>query len=300
MYREVLRGTFNVINKIMILVFISMYVSVFNPKPANGDLLENKDNVKVEVVKKSSSLTIENGTKQKIKTDLEQKQKQSNFEKNVSTSVVPKVTPKVTSGVVYAKITSAVYGIPKYSTVEILSDRGNGKYYNIKYKGKTYYLIKRYLSVPPNPKTDKSIMTNDQVIAYINSRNVTSKTNFIIFTDINRQKTYFIQKNSLGAYKVIKTTLSATGNNVTPTIRGQFVIESKRTHLNKKGSAINAMYAMKITGAYYYHSVLTNKYDKIIDNTVGRRASHGCIRNPMDVAKWAYQTITIGTTVLIV
>lgn len=284
----------------MILLCISMYVLVFNSQPVRGDLLEKKENVKVEVVKKTSSITLENGIKQKTIPNLEQKQKQSNMEKNVSTSVVPQATPKVTSGVVYAKTTSAVYGIPKYSTVEILSDRGNGKYYYIKYKGKTYYVTKRYLSIPPNPKTDKSIMTNEQVIAYIKSRKVTSKTNFIIFTDINRQKTYFIQKNSSGAYKVIKTTLSATGNNVTPTIRGQFAIQSKRTHLNKKGSAINAMYAMKITGAYYYHSVLTNKYDKIINNTVGRRASHGCIRNPMDVAKWAYQTIPIGTTVLIV
>jgi lipoprotein-anchoring transpeptidase ErfK/SrfK len=284
----------------MILVFISMYVSVFNPKPVNGDLPENKDNVKVEVVKKSSSLPIENGTKQKIIPDLELKQKQSKLENKTSTLVVPQATPKVTSGVVYAKTTSAVYGIPKSSTVEILSDRGNGKYYNIKYKGKTYYLTKGYLSIPPNPKTDKSIMTNEQVIAYIISRKVTSKTNFIIFTDINRQKTYFIQKYSPGAYKVIRTTLSATGNNVTPTIRGQFATQSKRTHLNKKGSEINAMYAVQITGAYYYHSVLTNKFDKISDNTVGRRASHGCIRNPMDVAKWAYQTIPIGTTVLIV
>lgn len=282
------------INKIMILVFISMYVSVFNPIPVNGDLIEKKDNVKVEVVKKRSSFTLENRTKQKNKNDLEQKRKLSNLEKNVQ------VTPKITSGVVYAKTTSSVYGIPKSSTVEILSDRGNGKYYYIKFKGRTYYLTKGYLSIPPNPKTDKSMMTNEQIITYINARKVTSKTNFIIFTDINRQKTHFIQKNSSGAYKVIKTTLSATGNNVTPTIRGQFTIQTKRTHLNKRGSEINAMYAMQITGAYYYHSVLTNKFDKISDNTVGRRASHGCIRNPMDVAKWVYQTIPNGTTVLIV
>ncbi|MGG0250825.1 L,D-transpeptidase [Peribacillus frigoritolerans] len=287
------------INKIMILA-LTIYVSVFNLKPANGDFLENKDNEKVEVVKKSSSLTLENGTKKKIILELELKQKQSILEKKPSTLVVPKATPKVSSGVVYAKITSALYGIPKSSIVEILSDRSNGKYYYIKYKGKTHYLKKDYLSIPPNPKTDKSIMSNEQVIAYINSKKVTSKTNFIIFTDINRQKTYFIQKNSSGAYKVIKTTLSATGNNVTPTIRGQFAIQSKRTHLNKKGSEINAMYAMQITGAYYYHSVLTNKFDEISDKTVGRRASHGCIRNPMEVAKWAYQTIPIGTTVLIV
>lgn len=292
--------------KIILFSFVFTIFTIFNAgfssksESASGSTISPNNKEKIEVNIKSSSLSIKKETKQIIPVNQELIQESTKIETIETTSTGNQMAPKITSGAVYAKVTSTVHGIPKYSTVEILSDRGNGKVYSIRKNGKTYSVTSKYLSIPANPKTDKSIMANDQVINYIKSRKITSKTNYIIFTDINRQKTYFIQKNSSGTYKVIKSTLSATGNNITPTIRGQFAIKSKRTHLNKKGSAINAMYAMQITGAYYYHSVLTNKYDRIRDNTIGKRASHGCVRNPMDVAKWAYQTIPIGTTVLIV
>ena len=62
----------------------------------------------------------------------------------------------------------------------------------------------------------------------------------------------------------------------------------------------NIKYATRIKGSYYYHSIL---YDpsgtRIIDDRLGEALSHGCIRLAPENAKWIYDNILDGTTVVI-
>ena len=65
-----------------------------------------------------------------------------------------------------------------------------------------------------------------------------------------------------------------------------------------------AQYAYRITGPYYFHSVLfNNKGDsKPTSSSVrnlGKRASHGCVRLSVEDAKWIYNNCDAGTTVVV-
>lgn len=57
-------------------------------------------------------------------------------------------------------------------------------------------------------------------------------------------------------------------------------------------------YATKIWGPYLFHSVpyeVASTPENIMDPTVGKNVSHGCIRLKIDNAKWIYENIPRGT-----
>lgn len=65
-----------------------------------------------------------------------------------------------------------------------------------------------------------------------------------------------------------------------------------------------ARYAYRITGPYYFHSVLFNdkgdsKPTSSSVRNLGKRASHGCVRLSVEDAKWIYYNCDAGTTVVV-
>ena len=59
---------------------------------------------------------------------------------------------------------------------------------------------------------------------------------------------------------------------------------------------------MRITGNYLIHSVPRNKDNEIIEEELkklGIPASHGCVRIKDEYAKWFYDTVPMGTPVII-
>ena len=53
-------------------------------------------------------------------------------------------------------------------------------------------------------------------------------------------------------------------------------------------------------GDYLFHSVLYSKYNgRLMDGRVGMQLSHGCVRLPIEKAKWIYDNIPTGTKVVV-
>ena len=82
--------------------------------------------------------------------------------------------------------------------------------------------------------------------------------------------------------------------NVTPTIRGTFEVNGRGTRFGNTAGAKNWV---RFHESYLMHSVLVNAKGNIVDNTLGKRASHGCVRISMENSKWVYDNIPDGTTV---
>ena len=62
------------------------------------------------------------------------------------------------------------------------------------------------------------------------------------------------------------------------------------------------LYWVRITGNYLIHSVPRNKDNEIIKDELkklGIPASHGCVRLKDEYAKWFYETVPMGTLVII-
>ena len=94
----------------------------------------------------------------------------------------------------------------------------------------------------------------------------------------------------------------APGKSSTPTIKGTFTVGVKGYYFDSGNC--RCFYYTQISGNYLFHSVLYSQRSTnpakagIIDGTMGKPASHGCVRMKIDNAKWIYDNIPRGTKVV--
>lgn len=88
------------------------------------------------------------------------------------------------------------------------------------------------------------------------------------------------------------------GKASTPTVEGVFRVGS-RGYYFYSGDAI-CYWWTQFYGDYLFHSVLYNRYNgSLMDGRLGMGLSHGCVRLNINNAKWIYDTIPSGTTVVV-
>jgi len=125
-----------------------------------------------------------------------------------------------------------------------------------------------------------------------------SKTDYLIWTDLSRLKTYVLEYGDEG-WHLLRALPCSVGDSYHPTPSGTYEVDYKCTCIGKEEHYL-CRYALCFYGSYMYHSVL---YDwggeHVIDERLGERISHGCIRlSPAD-SKWLYTTVPVGSTVFI-
>ena len=132
---------------------------------------------------------------------------------------------------------------------------------------------------------------------YVNDNKIKNPTPFLLTTDLKAKQTYVFEDNK-GTWKELYRWPSTIGAPVTPTITGTFHISGRKPSFGTDRYQVK--YATRIKDGYYYHSIL---YDpsgtRIIDDRLGEALSHGCIRLAPENAKWIYDNILDGTTVVI-
>ncbi|MBP5426588.1 MAG: L,D-transpeptidase family protein [Clostridiales bacterium] len=210
---------------------------------------------------------------------------------------VERVSALVTPSTVYAKVLNNVSGLQKGDVVEIIRDKDSGKKYNVRKDDKTYWISSGYLSIPKDPPTNEEQMTKDDIELYINSKDMTSDTSYLIWVDVNRQVLHtFLGEN--GNWNLIKTVSCATGRNRTPTVRGVFKVYVTGKLAYVKGDCWVKNY-IRFHDVYMIHSNPVNGRGKIIDYTMGRRVSNGCVRTNMSDSEWLVYYIPVATTVFV-
>ena len=96
------------------------------------------------------------------------------------------------------------------------------------------------------------------------------------------------------------TGICAPGKSSTPTKKGRFTVGSKGYYFDS-GSA-RCFYFTQFSGNYLFHSVLysqTSSPKYVTDGTMGRPASHGCVRLQLSNAKWIYNNVPRGSKVYV-
>ena len=92
------------------------------------------------------------------------------------------------------------------------------------------------------------------------------------------------------------TWLCSPGTWATPTVKGTFSVGSRGYVF---GSGYSCYYWTQIYGDYLIHSVLYYPGTNIImEGTMGVPGSHGCVRLDIQNAKWIYDNIPSGTTIV--
>jgi lipoprotein-anchoring transpeptidase ErfK/SrfK len=145
---------------------------------------------------------------------------------------------------------------------------------------------------------DKNTISKTTLETLINSKNLSSKTKYLIWINTITQRTYIFTK-AKDSWVLLKTFICATGKDSTPTIKGVFKTEAKASWVYDKKYNCYLKYVTKIFQGYLMHSVILDKNGHITDGTLGRKKSHGCVRLSIADSEWIYKNLPLGTTIFI-
>lgn len=128
---------------------------------------------------------------------------------------------------------------------------------------------------------------------------------YSITVDISEQRLYVYAWSNGGYKKLVKKVKCTTGLPKTPTPLGFYQETTgpgNRWHYFKK-FGVWAQYAFYIEGDIMIHSVIFKQQGgKPTSGSVrslGKRASHGCVRVSVSDAKWVYENCSVGTPVTV-
>lgn len=105
-----------------------------------------------------------------------------------------------------------------------------------------------------------------------------------------------IYTGSQGSWRQVANWVCSTGQPWTPTVVGQFTVTGKGYSF---GHGYTCYYYTQFYGDYLIHSI---KYYQgtftVMDGRLGQHVSQGCVRLPINQAKWIYDNIPYGTKVV--
>ena len=133
----------------------------------------------------------------------------------------------------------------------------------------------------------------------INTLNVKSDTSYLINVNIKSQKTY-IYNGKCDNWILVKSFPCSTGIAGEDTPSGSFSIKEKGDWFFSEKYNQGGKYWTQVTGDILFHSLPFDR-DKttVVDYTMNKPSSHGCIRLSIDDAKWIYTNIPKDSKVII-
>ena len=123
-----------------------------------------------------------------------------------------------------------------------------------------------------------------------------SPTGYLALVNRSTHKVAIYQGRQ-GSWTNVKYWDCADGKASTPTVTGVFHVASRGYYFDSGAS--RCYWWTQFYGNYLFHSVLYNHSGQLTDGRVGIALSHGCVRLKIENAKWIYDNIPRGTTVVV-
>lgn len=131
---------------------------------------------------------------------------------------------------------------------------------------------------------------------YARANMYSSSTPYLIMVDRSAHRVGIYQ-GSRGFWRNVKYWPCSDGAPGTPTVTGVFRVGSKGYYFDSGN--LRCYYFTQFYGDYLFHSVPYVKTTGQPDDRLGIPLSHGCVRLATDNAKWIYDTVPAGTTVVV-
>lgn len=132
---------------------------------------------------------------------------------------------------------------------------------------------------------------------FVNIHGYESSTGMLVWLNLLTQKVNVFE-GSKGDWNLIKTFPCASGKNTTPTIGGVFKYQYRQNYWDFGYYYVNR--PMIFNGGHAFH---TRTYIKstggLLDPTIGRPASQGCVRMYDADVNWLWDNMAFGTTVVV-
>ena len=195
------------------------------------------------------------------------------------------------------------YGVGKLKEKEIVSlmRSENRAYYWVKNEeGEKFQVPFGSIQIIGERWARLPIASEELIEEFVSLSGIESETDYLVWTDINRQKTYVLQRQE-GGWHHLKTFVCSSGKNNNPTPTGIYKVQYAIPYfgLSKNFRCKNALVFYR---DYMYHSILfdkTGQYIKSGQYELGSKASHGCIRLSEKDSRWLYEHVPVKTTVWI-
>lgn len=157
----------------------------------------------------------------------------------------------------------------------------------------------QYLNKTSDSKAVLNYCINNISTQNINTLSLSSNTPYLIFIDIANQKTH-IYKGKSDNWNLDRTFSCSTGLDSEPTPCGAFSVKEKGEWFFSDKFKQGGKYWTQIDGDILFHSMPYAK-DKttIVDTTLNKKSSHGCIRLALSDAKWIYDNIPRDTKIIV-
>lgn len=147
--------------------------------------------------------------------------------------------------------------------------------------------------------TSSSLPIDNISTSNINRLSLSSTTNYLIYVDLSEQKTY-IYKGSMNNWHILKEFSCSSGLSGSDTPTGVYTIAERGDWFFSSKYQQGAKYWVQFSGNYLFHSLPYNEdKSQILDYTLGKPSSHGCIRLSVSDSKWLYDNIPEHTKVII-
>lgn len=150
---------------------------------------------------------------------------------------------------------------------------------------------------PPVVPVINNNTTQSSLEKFLNENNFSSNTKYFIWVDLSNQKVNLFT-GSYKNWRLVKSMSCSTGKASTPTVTGNFSVQDKGSYFRVDKNII-CKYYTRFYGNYLFHTVLLDNNGNIVDGTLGRPVSHGCIRLAIEDAKYIYDNVPLGTFVWI-
>ena len=143
-------------------------------------------------------------------------------------------------------------------------------------------------------------VTKEEIGEFATLSDIQSETDYLLWTDINRQRTYVLEKRE-GKWQHLHSFICSSGKCINPTPTGLYKVQYAIPYFGL-GKGFRCKNALVFFRDYMYHSILfdkTGQYIKSGQYELGSKASHGCIRLSEQDSRWLYEHIPVHTTVWI-
>lgn len=150
-----------------------------------------------------------------------------------------------------------------------------------------------------NAQTTSTTLLQNLNSETINTLNIESNTPYLIYVNLNNQKTY-VYEGSSNDWLLEKEFNCSTGIESEATPKGVYTVTGRGDWFYSDQYEQGGKYWVQFWGDYLFHSL---PYDEtqstIVDYTLGVPASHGCIRLTVEDSKWLFENMPDDTKVII-
>ena len=162
--------------------------------------------------------------------------------------------------------------------------------------GQTGWVGWNDLNISTKNYTRYTDYTQSEKENYVNIKGYSSTSKYLVWVSRLTQKVNIFE-GSQRQWKLIHAFTCATGANTTPTVPGVFRYQYRMNKWDFDTYYVSR--PMIFNGGHAFHTRTYRTNGTLLDPTIGRPVSHGCIRMYDQDVNWMWNNLPVGTTVVV-